>query len=187
MNAQIIIHDLEELKKYSQQLKQIKVFICATATGKTVLCNNSQKFFDLDRWGADLLHKGVPDFAERTIPKMHEEMGKGKVIINAFHSQFLNYLHQNNISFCTIFASPDQNEDYVQRMKERGSDQAFISKFGNSTAEKFCERMEDFRPKFKIILNSGEFVSDYLLKIFEVRNFKNIKTETFLNGEVYEK
>lgn len=113
------------------------------------------------------MHRGVPDFAERTLPKAEEMLKQGKIVINAFHSGFLKYLEENKIPFCTVFAAPGQVQEYVDRMRKRGSDENFIQKFGNTTVEKFAERLQDPRPEFKIILNSGEYVSTYLLKIFD--------------------
>lgn len=173
----IIIKSVQEMEGCKQQLNKIKVFVCATACGKSVLCQQDDRFFDLDKWGAELLHRGVPDFAERTLPKAEEMLKQGKIVINAFHSGFLKYLDENNIPFCTVFAAPDQVQEYVDRMRKRGSDENFIQKFGNTTVEKFAERMQDPRPEFKIILNSGEYVSTYLLKIFDKTFNKEVNDE----------
>lgn len=74
----IIIKSVQELEGYKQQLKKIKVFVCATASGKSVLCQQDDRFFDLDKWGAELLHRGVPDFGRELCLRLRKCLDRGR-------------------------------------------------------------------------------------------------------------
>lgn len=96
---QMIINSIEEMKQYLTYLKKIKIWVCNTACGKSYLCSLDDRFFDLDQYRSQLNEIGFQDFEDRTIAKMWEMINSGKIILNAAHSYFLNYLEQNNLPF----------------------------------------------------------------------------------------
>jgi len=175
---QIILYSLDEAKKHLEELKQIKIWVCNTACGKSYLCSIDDRFFDLDAYRSELHHLGVENFDEMTIPKMFSALKEGKIILNAAHGHFLSYLEENNIPFVYMYGKPEVENEYIERMRHRGSSEDFIQRFGTIIASHYSNRAKDKRGTYKIELNSKEFVSDYAWAVFG-KPEKYIKFKTF--------
>ncbi len=163
---QTIINSVEEMTPYLEKLKNIKVWVCNTACGKSYLSSLDDRFFDLDAFRSHLHHLGIEDFENQTIPKMWEEIDAGKIVLNAAHGYFLKYLDENNIPFVYMYEKADAEAEYIERMRHRGSSEDFIERFGTIIASQYPIRANEKRGTFKIEMNSNEFVSDYIWKVF---------------------
>ncbi len=163
---QIVIYSLDEVDKYKDKLKEIKIYVCNTACGKSYLCNLDDRFYDLDSYRSFLLENNVENYEDATIPKMYEVLAGGKIVLNAAHGHFLNYLEQNKIPFVYMYSKPETQKEYIERMRHRGSTEEFIQRFGSLISNHYQNRTKDKRGTFKIEMNSKEFVSDYLWKVF---------------------
>lgn len=166
MKKQIIINNIEECRMHKQELQKIKIWVCNTACGKSFLSKIDDRFFDLDRYRSELHERGVENFDDLTIPKMYEMIEQGKIILNAAHSHFLNYLSENNLSFVYMYGKPEVQDEYIERMRQRGSSEEFIQRFGMLIASHYPKRAQDKRGTFKIEMNPKEFVSDYTWEVF---------------------
>ncbi len=77
---------------YREELEKIKVWVCSSACGKSYLSDIDDRFFDLDAYKSKLHHSDVENYEERSIDKMWELLEQGKIVLNASHDYFVNYL-----------------------------------------------------------------------------------------------
>lgn len=151
-----------------QILKNIKIFACSTACGKSWLCKIDQRFFDLDKFKSSV--KKEPNHENICIDKMFEELKQGKIILNATHGEFIDFLHKNAIPYCLMYGNKNVVEEYIQRMRTRGSSEEFIERYSKPIAEFYEHYVLDERPTIKIEMSNDEYVSDYLWTIFGKKN-----------------
>ncbi len=163
---QIIINSIQEMDTYLDSLREIRIWVCNTACGKSYLASLDDRFFDLDAYRSKLHHLGVEDFDDKTIPKMWEVLKSGKIILNAAHGPFLNYLEEQELPFVYMYGKPEVEAEYIERMRHRGSSEDFVQRFGTIIAAHYSNRANDKRGTFKIEMTSNEFVSDYIWKVF---------------------
>ena len=130
------------------------------------MCKVDDRFVDLDKHRSELMEQGVQDYEDQSVVLMHKFLAEGKIILNASHRHFLKYLTDNNMPFVYMYPKKGLQEEYIERMRNRGSSEEFVQRFGIHMDEHYDHRHEDKRGTFKIELNSGEFVSDYLWKVF---------------------
>ena len=170
-----IIKEFSEVENYADKLKEIKVWVCSNACGKTFLCQNDDRFFDLDTYRGRMKNK-ISFRDELSINKMYEMIEAGKVILNAPHEYFLRYLDENKIPFVLTYGKLEVEEEYLERMIKRGSDEEFIRTHGHLVSTLYYERSIDERPAIKIEMGKGEFLTDYIVKIFGTpRNYEENK------------
>lgn len=166
MKNSIVINSPEEIEKYEDDLEKIKIWVCSTACGKSYLCSIDDRFYDLDAYRSQLHDSGVENFDEETIPKMYEILDSRKIVLNASHGHFLKFLDDNNIPFVYMYGKSEVEEEYIGRMRRRGSDEEFAQRFGWLISAHYSNRANDNRATFKIEMNKGEFVSDYAWRVF---------------------
>lgn len=160
------IQSLNEIESYKDELAKIKVWVCSTSTGKSYLCSLDDRFYDLDAFQGTLVEHGEENYQSKVIDKMFEMIEKGKIITQASHSYFMEYLYKNHIPFVFMYGKPEVQDEYCQRMLHRGSGEEFVQRFGIGIAERYKDKTNDERPTYKIELNSGEYVRDYVWRIF---------------------
>lgn len=161
MEKPITIYSLKEAEKYKNELKKIKIWVCNTACGKSYLSAIDDRFFDLDYYRHKLHHGGIENYNELTIPMMEQKIKEGKVILNAHHTYFLDYLVSNKIPFVYLYGGAFVQDEYIRRMKHRGSSEEFINLYGMRINEWYCTKTTDTRGTFKIEMSEKDFVSDY--------------------------
>ena len=173
--------------------KSIKcnVIVCGPAIGKTYLAKHDKRFIDLDDMKATYkyglnntsrknkekgkLNRGKiinNDSTEYAIKILEEEIKKGNIVLISNGSKnLLNYIVEKNIDYCLVYANINDKDEYIKRMKKRGNNDVFIERMTEEKLWKkfYEENRNDTRPKYKIELNNGQYLSD----------IKNI----FLNNE----
>ena len=168
------------------ELKEIKVFITTVATGKSWLALNDDRFFDLDDWfvkykyGIDE-HKTYAeletlkssklkqvrfDEKEKTIEKMNEVIGQGKIVFMNNNEFFIEHLLENNIPYCFVYNKQNANDEIIERLRKRGNPKEWYQSIADKIAEWREFNAQDVRPTIKIELNKGEYLADILSKVF---------------------
>lgn len=160
------IRFLNEVDKYKDELKKIKVWVCSTSSGKSYLCSLDDRFFDLDAYQWHVADLGDKDYEKRAIEKMYELIKDGKIVLQASHTYFINYLSENNIPFVLLYGKPEMQDEICQRMLHRGSGEDFVQRFGVKVAEHFYQKTNDTRSTISIEINPKEYVKDYAWKVF---------------------
>lgn len=162
-------------------IKNCYVIVCGPAVGKTYLANIDKRFFDLDgekakyKYGlynateeeleSGKLNRGEVvnrDSNEWAIKKMHEEINKKHCVLISYHGKLLEYIVNNNIDYCLVFAGKELPKEYAQRMKNRKNTDKFINGMTNDDIwEKFYfDNINDTRATYKIELEKGMYLSD---------------------------
>ncbi len=158
-----------------------KVILAGPAIGKTYLAEHDSHFVDVDsekaKYKYDLydatpeeLEKGKFDRGEEirkdssayAINMLKETIASGKIALISYHEKVLNYINDNNIDYCLVYADLSLREEYIERMKRRGNSEKFISELTNEKVWKeYYERdANDVKAKYKVKLKSGEYLSD---------------------------
>ncbi len=171
----------EELKK----LRKEKIFLCICATGKTTLASIDNRFVDIDgeearyKYGisedstykdmARLWDEGkiVKDNSEDYIhSKLIEHLNNGKIILSATHRHIIKFLGEQKLSYVIIQYSPDEMEDFKQRMRNRGNSEEFIQAMLGHRAEAYANHKKDPNASLVLDIHAGEFLSDLMWQIF---------------------
>lgn len=172
--------------------KRIKcnVIVCGPAVGKTYLAEHDKRFIDLDDMKATYkyglnnisrknkengkLNRGKivnKDSTEYAIKILEEEIKNGNIVLISNGSKnLLKYIVEKNIDYCLVYANINDKDKYIKRMKKRGNNDAFIERMTEEKLWKkfYEENRNDIRPKYKIELNSGQYLSD--IKSFFLNN-----------------
>ena len=169
------------------ELKDIRVFVCVPAVGKTYLSKISNRFVDMDKLKA--AYKYGEDYNDdenieknkgnRTNPLRHDAtkyiamMTKkyleetDKILLFAPNPQIVQMIYENNIPYCLVFHSKDCIDEIEQRMRSRGNQENFIRAMVDPIDEFYSASINDTRPAFKIELHRGEYLSDKLLPLIK--------------------
>lgn len=172
------------------ELKDIRVFVCVPAVGKSYLCAIDDRFVDFDdmkaryKYGFENLsvaemerlkgNRGKPlrddstEYIKNQIMKYLKETDK--ILLFAPNPQIVDMIYQNNIPYCLVYHSKSCIKEIEQRMIDRGNQPNFIRSMIDPIDEFYEASVTDTRPAFKIELFEGEFLSDKLLPIFEQQN-----------------
>ena len=162
----IIIDDINNLNNYIDVLEKIKVYVCSSACGKSYLCEHDERFFDLDKYRVNLEEQNIENFNELTNQKLLELVKNNSVVLNAPRPEFLDFLYNNNIPYCQMYAKPECQEEYKERMLNRGSSKEFAEQFSSMISEHYPYSVNDPRATIKIEHSKNEYASDYLFRIF---------------------
>ena len=172
------------------ELKNIRIFVCATGTGKTYLSNNDERFVDLDNiravykynlWdlSADEREKNKgnrcqtikQDSTEYIEDKLKHFLNEtDKILLFAPHPEIMDMIYKNHFPYCLIYYLDDCKEEIRQRMFDRGNSEKFINSMLSKLKEYNDTYINDTRPDYKIILNKGEFLSDILYKVLNLKH-----------------
>ena len=181
------------------ELKDIRVFVCVPAVGKTYLTELDDRFVDMDelkaryKYAQENLSKreieflkgnrGNPvrtdskEFIEKTTLKLLAETDK--ILLFAPNPQIVDMIYSNGIPYCLVYHSKDCVEEIAERMRKRGNQENFIRSMTEPIDEFYKASTEDTRPAFKIELHKGEFLSDKILPILnnQTKNLWNNKLD----------
>ena len=169
------------------ELKDIRVFVCVPAVGKTYLTEICDTFVDMDELKARYKYaqenatkqeieflkgnRGEPvrtDANEFVVKKAIEYLNStDKRLLFAPNPQIVDMIYKNNIPYCLVYHSKDCVEEIAQRMRNRGNQENFIRSMTEPIDEFYKASTEDTRPAFKIELHKGEFLSDKILPLLK--------------------
>ena len=158
------------------------VIVCGPAIGKTYLAEHDDRFIDLDEIKASYKY-GLSNATRKE--KEHGKLNRGKaiksdsteyaikilekelennhiVLISNGNKKLLKYVIDNKIDYCLVYAGIDLFDEYAKRMKNRGNSDIFINKMTKQDIweQFYIENKNDLRPKYKIELGRGQYLSD---------------------------
>ncbi len=170
------------------ELKDIRVFVCVPAVGKTYLTKIDDRFVDLDELKARYKYDFKDDMTEAEMEWLKGNRGKAiredsteyiqktlldylnntdKILLFAPNPLIVDMIYKNKISYCLVYHSKSCIKEIEQRMRNRGNQENFIRSMIDPIDAFYEASVTDTRPAFKIELFEGEYLSDKLLKIFE--------------------
>ena len=165
------------MKKYD-----CKIILCGPAVGKTYLADHDDRFVDIDgmrakyKYGIDEQSneefergKGSRrktinhDSMEYSIKLLEHTIKNNKIALISYQKELLDYVINNNLDFCLVYADINSRDEYIKRMRDRGNNETFVDTMTSKEVwEDFYNRNEnDIRPKYKIKLKSDQYISDF--------------------------
>ena len=124
-------------------------------TGKSYLFENS-KLSVLD---SDSSKFDKSKFPENYIEHIKENIGKVDIICISSHLEVRKALEESNMFFHLIYPDIRSKSEYIERYKERGSNQKFISLVSANWSNWLTELHNQKNCK-QVVLSSGQFISD---------------------------
>lgn len=131
-------------------------------TGKSHLFNNTK----LNILDSDSSKFDKSKFPENYIAHIKENIGKVDVILVSSHEEVRNALVKNKIKFLLVYPNKSLKSEYVDRYKERGSNEKFIEKISDNW-NNWIDELENQTSCEKIVLNSNEFITDVVSNIIK--------------------
>ena len=169
------------------ELKDIRVFVCVPAVGKSYLCEIDDRFVDFDdmkaryKYGyenlsvAEMEHlkgnrgKALRDdsteYIKNQIMKYLKETDK--ILLFAPNPEIVKMIYDNGIPYCLVYHSKDCIDEIEKRMLDRGNQPNFVRSMLDPIDTFYEASVTDTRPAFKIELFRGEYLADKLLDIFK--------------------
>lgn len=169
------------------ELKDIRIFVCVPAVGKSYLCDIDDRFVDFDDMKARYKY-GFEDRSREEMERLKGNRGKAlredsteyiknqimkylketdKILLFAPNPQIVDMIYANNIPYCLVYHSKSCIKEIEERMRNRGNQENFIRSMIDPIDTFYEASVTDTRPAFKIELFEGEYLSDKLLEIFE--------------------
>ena len=124
-------------------------------TGKTYFFNNT----DLDVLDSDSSTFDKKDFPANYIKHIKENMGKVDIILISSHEDVRYELEQSKLGYNLVYPDKELKDEYIQRYKERGNEDAFV-KLLEDNWDEWQKWMNWERGCRHIVLKSGEYLTD---------------------------
>ena len=134
--------------------------------GKSYAFNQKEyKCLDSDSSLFSWIKEGVrhPDFPNNYINHIKENINKVDFIFTSTHKEVIEALIKNKIPMVIVYPSRDQKSIYLNRYKQRGSDDNFINLLDNNW-DSFIDDIESY-DCLKIQLYKGQYLKDVLDRI----------------------
>ena len=169
------------------ELKDIRVFVCVPAVGKSYLCEIDDRFVDFDDMKARYKY-GYENLSVAEMERLKGNRGKAlradsteyiknqimkylketdKILLFAPNPEIVEMIYQNGIPYCLVYHSKDCIDEIEKRMLERGNQPNFVRSMLDPIDTFYEASVTDTRPAFKIELFRGEYLADKLLEIFK--------------------
>lgn len=135
-----------------------KVICGFPGVGKSTLFNSGIKCTDSDssKFDKDLFPGNYVDHIQALLDK-----GEVDYIFVSTHAVVRRELMKRGIPYTLVYPNIQLKEEYLERYRERGSPEAFISLMDKSWTTFVIECAEQVLCK-RVVLQSGEYLSDVL-------------------------
>lgn len=164
------------MKKYN-----CNVIVSGPATGKTYLAKIDSRFIDIDGMKADYkyglynhtseekekgkLNRGEivnHDSSKYAIELLNKTIKDNNIALLSYNSKVLEYIVENKIKYCLVYADKDLASEYAERMRNRGNNDYFIEEMTNEQywEQFYNNNLNDKNPTYKIQLKQGQYLSD---------------------------
>lgn len=177
----------KNIAKEIDKLKEVKVFLCIPATGKSYLASIDSRFVDVDQEEAMykfdydknmtqdeyaklqghgvIVKKDSEDFIHQRIL---EHLKNGKIILSATHKHMFKFLEEQKIPYVIIQYSGDKVEHFKRRMRQRGNTEDFIEAMvGGGRREEAYQRHKANQYATAVLdIDENEYLSDIMWTIF---------------------
>lgn len=146
-------------------MKETLVISGFPGVGKSYLTKINEKMIVLDSDSSlfSWIKDGVrnPNFPSNYIEHIKENIGYADNIFVSSHDVVREVLESNNIDYLLVYPSVELKDEYIQRYRERNSDEKFI-KFIETNWEQFIFDIEKETFPTLIKLQSGQYLRDVL-------------------------
>lgn len=133
------------------------------AVGKSHFYENNSELIVLDSDSSKFswISEGVrhPEFPQNYIEHIKSNIGKANVILVSSHKVVRDALKENNIHYTLMYPDKSLKDEYIQRYKHRGNNDAFI-KMIDSNWDSFIDEIEQETYPEKIKLKHSQYLND---------------------------
>jgi hypothetical protein len=144
-----------------QQNKETMLVAAFPGTGKSHYCNVDVDYmpqgFAID---SDSSKFDKSQFPENYIQHIKQKIAEGyaRVFISS-HKEVRDALVLNNLPFVLIYPAKDLKQEYIDRYKQRGSNEKFVELVSNNW-DKWIDELKSQKGCHHIELKSGQFVAN---------------------------
>lgn len=153
-----------------EKLKKAKIISGFPGVGKSTLLKSTSEKVVLDSdssnfsWANQLKGERDPNWPNNYIDHIKNETDKADVILVSSHDVVRNALVANGIDFALVYPSLEMKEEYIQRYKDRGSNEKFILLL-EANYETWIKELMSQKGCNHVVLQPGQYLSDVVDKI----------------------
>jgi hypothetical protein len=148
------IHKRKYIKKF-ESMKKALLISAFPGCGKSHLFKNSKlKVMDSDSSKFDKEY-----FPNNYMKHIKENLYNADIICISSHQEVRQALVENGLDFVLVYPKKEIKEEYIQRYKDRGSDENFI-KLLEKNWDMWIDQLDNQEGCDKIKLKEGEYLSD---------------------------
>jgi len=176
----------KRIKKMIEKINSI-IISAFPGTGKTYYSKNNNNCFDSDSSDFSWIPNSKPkqrnpDFPENYFNHiLNELVGKKRIIFISSHEKVRRYMIDNNIYYNLIYPHKSLKNEYIERFKKRGNDDNFIE-FIDKNWNRFIDELIEQTYCTHTILNSNEYINNYMGLFQFVTTYKNARLFIDING-----
>ena len=136
-----------------------KVYSAFPGVGKTTYFNTTSKNV-LDSDSSKFDKKNFPSNYIDHIKKNIENESVDKILVSS-HKDVRDALVKEGINFVLVYPDASIKDEYIQRYKDRGNNDAFVNLLENNW-DNWMEEMENQKGCYRVKLNSGQYLADVI-------------------------
>lgn len=127
-------------------------------SGKSHLFRNKGDRIILD---SDSSKFDKSDFPANYLEHIKSNIGKADIILVSSHKEIREALFINNINYQLVYPDLSIKEEYIQRYKDRGSDENFVNLLSENW-ENWINELNEQKGCSKIVLKENQYLSDVI-------------------------
>jgi hypothetical protein len=159
MRKEIMVEREKPIKIKKYKPMRTKVYSAFPGVGKTTYFNNTEK---------NVLDSDSSKFDKREFPANYIDHIKRNVtndsvdkILVSSHKDVRDALHKEGIPFVLVYPEMELKDEYIQRYKERGNNDAFV-KLLEQNWENWIDEMDNQKGCYRVKLGSGQYLVDVI-------------------------
>lgn len=164
---------MEGLKKESiERYKEAVIVSGFPGIGKTTLFNNEEDLVLLDSdstnfsWADEKKTVRHENWPQNYIEHLTGKRGEADAVFVSSHDVVREALVKAGIPFVLVYPSLNMKDEYIQRYKDRGSNEKFVQLL-EQNYEKWIEELMKQEGCTHIVLQPGEYLSDVMARILK--------------------
>jgi hypothetical protein len=147
------------------------------------------KSFVFDNSSLNISDSDSSKFPKENFPSNYMEHIKSiiddkDIILISSHDIVRQALVDNGLPFILVYPDRSLKQEYIERFEKRGSPAEFIS-FLEKNWDMFIDQMEQQDNCKKVVLNSGEYLKDYIGTVMEEKHNKVEEIKEVIDGDDY--
>ena len=104
------------------------------------------------------------DYVCALYKKLDEYVKQGKILIAAPHPEAIDYLINNNIKFCFVYADKEMQNEITKRLVERGNPEETVQLNHNMFEEFYRSNCQENKSVVHYAFGKNEYLEDILKK-----------------------
>lgn len=137
-----------------------KIISAFPGTGKTYFVDSEAYIGSFSSIDSDSSKFDKEHFPDNYIQHIKENIGSKYAIFVSSHASVRRALEGSDLNFYLVYPDRHLKDEYLERYRKRGSSETFI-KLISEHWDEWIEQMEAQEWCTKIVLKSGEYVSNY--------------------------